>query len=133
VIYLDTSAFIKSHNTLKGNSYPFTSWLEWYLGCVLRAIETAGESISKVLSDTSAWKHIHLKGINKRQSIVLARLLGDFKGHLTNEKYVKLAKCSANSALRDIRDLLEKGILMKNEGAGRSTSYRISVGGSKEF
>jgi Fic family protein len=109
----------------QAGSLDITAWLSWYLGCVSRAIQTAENSINKVLSDASTWKQIHTKGVNERQSIVLARLLGDFKGNLTNDKYVKLAKCSPNSALRDIRDLLAKGLLSKNEGAGRSTSYRL--------
>jgi Fic family protein len=64
--------------------------------------------------------------VNEGQTIVIARLLGDYKGHLTNKKYVKLAKCSPNSALRDIRDLVGKGILAKNDKSGRNTSYRFN-------
>jgi len=67
--------------------------------------------------------------VNERQRKVINRLLDDFQGHLTTSKYAKLAKCSNDTALRDIRELLERGIVVKNPGGGRSTSYRLAEPG----
>jgi Fic family protein len=71
------------------------------------------------------WKQINARPVNERQRLVINRMLNGFKGNLTNSKYAKLAKCSADTALRDIRELLERGILRQNPGGGRSTSYRL--------
>jgi len=64
--------------------------------------------------------------VSDRQRLVLGRLLDDFEGYLTTSKYAKLAKCSPDTALRDIHELVERGILAKNPGGGRSTSYRVA-------
>ena len=64
--------------------------------------------------------------MNERQRFVINRLLSDFKGYLTTSKYAKLAKCSPATSLRDIRELLSRGILLQNPGGGRSTSYRLA-------
>ena len=64
--------------------------------------------------------------VNERQRTVINRMLGDFVGHLNTSKYAKLAKCSNDTALRDIQELVERGILIQNPGGGRNTSYRIA-------
>jgi Fic family protein len=103
-----------------------TAWLLWFLGCLGRAIEAAEQNISSALYEARLWEHLNRGGINDRQRLVIARLLGDFKGFLTTSKYAKLAKCSPDSALRDIRDLVERGALLANPGGGRSASYRLA-------
>ena len=103
-----------------------TEWLAWFLGCLDRSIDDANEKLSSVLHKARLWQQINLIPVNVRQRMVINRMLDDFKGHLTTSKYAKLAKCSNDTALRDIRELLERGIIAKNAGGGRSTSYRLS-------
>ena len=103
-----------------------TEWLVWFLGCLDRTIEDTNEKLSTVLHKARLWQQINLIPVNVRQRMVINRMLDDFKGHLTTSKYAKLAKCSNDTALRDIRELLERGIIAKNAGGGRSTSYRLS-------
>ena len=102
-----------------------TRWLEWFLGCLDRAIGSANETLGAVLYKAALWQRINLRPINDRQRLVINRMLNGFKGFLSTSKYAKLAKCSTDTALRDIRELLDRGILVQNPGGGRSTSYRL--------
>jgi Fic family protein len=104
-----------------------TDWLRWFLGCLGRAISRADEIVGGVLRRARVWARADaFPPANERQRVVLERLLRDFKGHLTSSKYATLAKCSADTALRDIEGLLERGLLVRNPGGGRSTSYRLA-------
>jgi len=107
------------------NDVEITLWLRWFLECLGRAIDSAEETLSAVLFKASMWRRINVRPVNERQRLVVNRMLNGFKGFLTNSKYTKLAKCSSDTALRDIRELLERGILVQNPGGGRSTSYRL--------
>jgi Fic family protein len=102
-----------------------TRWLEWFLGCLDRAIGGADQNLGGVLHKARFWQHANRHPINERQRLVINRMLGDFQGFLSTSKYAKLAKCSEDTALRDVRELLEQGILAQNPGGGRSTSYRL--------
>ena len=102
-----------------------TSWMEWFLGCLERAIAGADETLSKVLRKAKIWDRVNQGPVNERQRAVINRLMDDFVGKLTSSKYAKLAKCSEDTALRDIRALMERGIFVQNEGGGRSTSYAL--------
>ena len=79
-----------------------------------------------MLRKAQAWQRIQPDPVNERQRKVINRMLDDFKGHLTTSKYAKIAKCSNDTALRDIRALKERGILLSNKGGGRSSSYRLA-------
>ncbi|KAA3614219.1 MAG: Fic family protein [Planctomycetota bacterium] len=103
-----------------------TAWLAWFLGCLDRSIDRAEETLDSVLRKAKLWQRIHQHPIHDRQRKVIMRLLDNFQGKLTTSKYAKLAKCSPDTALRDIRDLLERRILIQNPGGGRSTSYRLA-------
>lgn len=102
-----------------------TPWLEWFLGCLGRAIDRARESLAGILHKARMWEQINRSPVNERQRTVINRLLDGFEGKLSSSKYAKLAKCSADTALRDIKELLERGILIQGNGGGRSTSYRL--------
>lgn len=102
-----------------------TRWLEWFLGCLDRAIGGADGTLRAVLHKAWLWQHINRRPVNDRQRLVINRMLNGFKGFLSTSKYAKLAKCSTDTALRDIRELLKRGILVQNPGGGRSTSYRL--------
>jgi Fic family protein len=103
-----------------------TRWLGWYLDCLGRAVDGSEQALAAVLHKAKLWQRVNLRPVNERQRLVINRLLSDFKGYLTTSKYAKLAKCSADTALRDIRELLSRGILLQNPSGGRSTSYRLA-------
>jgi Fic family protein len=79
-----------------------------------------------LLQKTRLWTGTNARPVNDRQRLVINRMLSNFQGFMTNSKYATMAKCSSDTALRDIRDLLERGVLVRNPGAGRSTSYRLA-------
>ncbi len=102
-----------------------TSWLEWFLKCLLHSIENSETLLEKIIYKHSFWlKHSRLN-INDRQRIILNMLMDDFEGVLNTTKWAKIGKCSQDTALRDIQDLIEKGILIKSVQGGRSTNYEI--------
>ena len=103
-----------------------TPWMEWFLGCLGRAIDGAQTTLATVLAKARFWEAIAGVSINDRQRFVLNRLLDGFEGKLTTSKYAKLAKCSQDTALRDILSLVERGILVRNPEGGRSTSYALA-------
>lgn len=104
-----------------------TAWLEWFLGCLGRAIAGAETGLAVVLKKARTWERINSRtSVNERQRKVINRLLDGFEGKLSTSKYAKLTKCSADTALRDIKLLLDEGILIQEEGGGRSTSYRVA-------
>lgn len=103
-----------------------TDWLEWFLGCLGRAISSAENTLNKVLFKAQLWNKINQNSVNERQRLIINRMLEDsFKGYINTSKYAKLAKCSTDTALRDIQDLKARGIFIQNSSAGRSTSYRL--------
>lgn len=103
-----------------------THWLAWFLDCLDRAINNAETTLSYVLFKAQLWEIINQKPVNDRQRLIINRMLDDdFEGFMNTSKYAKLAKCSNDTALRDIQELKERGIFIKNSGGGRSTSYRL--------
>lgn len=110
--------------TQKG-SLDVSRWQDWFLNCLGRAIDGAQETLSAVLDKARFWEHFATEALNERQIKVLNRLLDGFDGKLTTSKWAKLAKCSQDTAYRDILDLIERGALQKGPGGGRSTSYSL--------
>jgi len=102
-----------------------TPWFRWFLGCMSRAIDGAEETLSVVLAKAHFWKQHATLTFNERQSKLINRLLDGFEGKLTSSKWAKIAKCSQNTAIRDIQDLMDKGVLQKEAPGGRSTSYSL--------
>lgn len=103
-----------------------TGWLEWFLDCLGRAISNAEESLGKVLFKAKLWDKVNQHPVNDRQRHIINRMLEDnFAGHMNTSKYAKLAKCSTDTALRDIQDLISREVFIRNPGGGRSTSYRL--------
>jgi Fic family protein len=103
-----------------------TRWLAWFLDCLGRAVDGADHTLATVLHKAKVWQRVNRQPVNERQRLVINRLLNGFQGFLTTSKYAKIAKCSSDTALRDIRELLSRGILVQNESGGRSTSYRLA-------
>jgi Fic family protein len=111
--------------TQKGD-LDITGWLAWFLACLSRAFDSAEEILTGVLGKARFWEKHAGVPLNDRQRDLLNRLLDGFEGKLTSSKWAKIAKCSPDTALRDITDLLERGILVRGEGGGRSTSYSLA-------
>ena len=107
-----------------------TLWLEWFLGCLGRAVDGAESNLAGILRKAKLWEQINQEPVNERQRKVINRQLDGFEGKLSTSKYAKLAKCSGDTALRDIKSLLDRGILVQDEAGGRSTSYRLADPGS---
>jgi Fic family protein len=104
-----------------------TAWQEWFLGCLLRAIEGTRDTLGFVLNKAKFWERFAREPLNERQIKALNRLLDGFEGKLTTSRYAKLAKCSQDTAYRDILDLVERGALRKDPGGGRSTGYSLAI------
>jgi Fic family protein len=103
-----------------------TDWLTWFLATLERAIAGAGQTLESVLTKARFWERFAGGGMNERQVKLLNRLLDGCEGKLTTSKWAKIAKCSQDTAYRDILGLLELGALMKAEAGGRSTSYDLA-------
>ncbi|MGH7784823.1 MAG: Fic family protein, partial [Candidatus Binatia bacterium] len=111
--------------TQKGD-LDITPWLEWFLACLDRALDGAENTLADVFRKAEFWKKHAGTTFNDRQRDMLNRLLDGFEGKLTTSKYAAIEKTSPDTALRDITDLVERGILTKDEGGGRSTSYSLA-------
>jgi Fic family protein len=98
-------------------------WLGWFLGCVQRAIKNADEILDGVLKKARFWNQWGAVPMNERQSAMINQYLDGFEGKLTSSKWAKIMKCSSDTALRDLSDLVSKGILVKAGDGGRSTNY----------
>ena len=103
-----------------------TAWIAWFLKCLERAIQASRSMLESVLTKARFWEAHNGESFNERQRAILNRLLdGGFEGKLTSSKWAKIGKCSQDTALRDITDLLERGILVKDDAGGRSTGYLL--------
>ncbi len=111
--------------TQKGNQ-DITRWLEWFLGCLSRAITGAEETLDAIFKKARFWDALAGESLNDRQKVMINRLLNGFEGKLTSTKWALIAKCSHDTALRDIENLVQRGVLVKDEGGGRSTSYSLN-------
>jgi Fic family protein len=124
-IRLERNAYYEIlESTQKGN-LDITPWLEWFLECLDRAIEGAEETLAGVLHKARFWEVHRDQALNERQRKVINRLLDGFEGKMTSSKWAKLTKSSPDTALRDINDLISKGMLARDPGGGRSTSYSL--------
>jgi Fic family protein len=111
--------------TQKG-SLNATDWLQWFLSCLLQAIKRAELTLSDVLEKARFWQRWATVALNDRQIMLLNRLLDGFEGNLTSSKWATIAKCSPDTALRDITALIELGVLKKSGSGGRSTNYVLA-------
>ena len=103
-----------------------TPWIEWFLVCLRRAIDGAQTTLAAVLQKARFWQAVRDVPLTDRQRLMLNRLLDGFEGTLTTSKWAQIATCSTDTALRDILDLVQRGVLVRNPGAGRSTSYSLA-------
>jgi hypothetical protein len=103
-----------------------TPWLAWFLGCLQRAQDSALGALDSFVAKAAFWQRWSDVPMNERQIKLLNRLLDGFEGKLTGSKWATIAKCSPDTALRDINELLARGVLKKSASGGRSTSYELA-------
>ncbi len=124
-IQLERNDYYDTLEATQKGSMDVTDWHEWFLSCLARTVAGAQHTLASVLLKARFWDRFATDPLNKRQIKVLNRLLDDFEGKLTSSKWAKLTKCSQDTAYRDILDLMERRVLKKNPGGGRSTSYDL--------
>lgn len=110
--------------TQKGN-LDITDWIKWFLQCLINALKSTDSILKKVLFKADFWNKHSKTIINERQRKLITKLLEGFEGKLTSSKWAKIAKCSKDTAIRDINDLINKNILRKEAAGGRSTNYEL--------
>lgn len=103
-----------------------TPWMEWFLGCMARAVEGAHTTLAGVIAKSRTWDALRAVALNERQRLVINLLIDGFEGKLTTSKWATLAKCSQDTALRDIQQLVVRGVLVRDAAGGRSTSYSLA-------
>lgn len=109
------------------SSPDLTPWLDWFLSCLERAIISSDRTLDHVMFKAKLWENISKCPLNERQRMIIGRMLDEsFQGYMNTSKYAKLAKCSNDTALRDMQSLKANGIFIQNPGGGRNTSYKLT-------
>ena len=128
-IRLERNAYYDILERTQKETLDITAWLQWFIDCFDRTLDATEKTLASVLRKARFWETHASAAINERQRLVLNKLLNGFEGELTSSKWAKLAKCSQDTAYRDIQDLIQKGILVKDAAGGRSTSYSVRESG----
>ena len=102
-----------------------TEWVKWFLNCLINALNSTGLILKQILFKADFWQKHRTTIFNERQKLLLNKIMDGFEGKLTSSKWAKIAKCSKDTAIRDINDLIDKGILQKETPGGRSTNYEL--------
>ena len=124
-IQLERKSYYEVLEQTQKGSLDITIWIEWFFNCLQRSIENTLATLETIIHKTHFWEALTRVPLNERQRKMINCLLDGFVGKLTSTKWAKIAKCSQDTAYRDILDLIDKNILTKNEKGGRSTSYSI--------
>ena len=126
-IRIERNAYYDILEVTQKGDLDITGWLVWFLNCLDRSLKATDETLNVVLQKARFWE-LHAKTLlNNRQVLMINKLLDGFTGKLTSSKWATIAKCSQDTALRDIQNLMEKKILMKEVSGGRSTGYVITL------
>ncbi len=125
-ILLERKAYYEVLQNVQFKNGDITEWLIWFLNCLFRALESTETSVENVLFKANFWDKHKNTEFNSRQRLMLNKLFDGFEGKLQSSKWAKITKCSPDTALRDIKDLINKGILKQEESGGRSTNYEIN-------
>ncbi len=126
-IRAERGAYYRALEEAQGGDLDVTPWVMWFLGCLDRGLDRAEVALSVVLRRARLWDLHDQASFNERQRNLMNRLIDGFEGKLTSSKWAKIAKCSQDTALRDIDDLLRRGVLTKDLARGRSTSYSLAI------
>jgi Fic family protein len=124
-ILIEKKIYYEILQKVQHSSGDISKWLDWFLNCLYRTLISTDETLKRVLNKAEFWDNHKETILNSRQRLMLNKLLDGFDGKLKTSKWAKIAKCSADTALRDIKDLIGKGILKQEESGGRSTNYEL--------
>lgn len=124
-ILIEKKSYYEVLQKVQHSEGDITEWLNWFLNCLYAALISTKETLTSVLKKADFWDKHKETVLNSRQRLMLNQLLDGFDGKLKTSKWSKIAKCSADTALRDIKDLIEKNILKQENSGGRSTNYQI--------
>lgn len=124
-IRLERKSYYNALEKTQKGSLDISDWIEWFLLCYDKSLTSAEITLAGVIRKARYWEFLGTKILNERQKLLLNKLLDKFEGKLNTSKWAKIAKCSQDTALRDIQNLVEQGVLLKNESGGRSTSYLL--------
>jgi len=124
-IRVDRSAYYATLERTQKGTLDVTGWMDWFLGCMGRAIKSSQTTLARVMAKARLWETLADESINSRQRLMLNLLLNGFEGKLTSSKWAKLAKCSQDTAARDIQTLIDLHVLARSADGGRSTSYEL--------
>jgi Fic family protein len=122
-IRLDRKRYYEILEKTQKGGLDITGWLTWYLNCLSRALSATDTRLQAILRKTKFWDKHAQSGMNERQRLMINKLFDGFDGKLNTSKWAKITKCSQDTALRDIQDLMKKKILKKEDSGGRSTNY----------
>lgn len=125
-ISAERKQYYEALQKVQHSSGDITEWLCWFLHCLKNAMMSTENTMQKIIRKAEFWKLHENTLINERQRYMINKLFDDFEGKLQSSKWAKITKTSADTALRDIKDLLEKGILQQTEEGGRSTNYILA-------
>jgi Fic family protein len=118
--------YYRTLEQIQRGTMDITTWMEWFLGCFTRAIAGAQTALAGVIDKARYWETLRDVPLNERQRLMIGRLLEGFEGKLTTSKWAVLTKSSTDTALRDIQQLVARGVLVRNAAGGRSTSYSLA-------
>lgn len=124
-ILMERKDYYKMLQKVQHSKGDITEWIDWYLKCLYRALLSAEQLTERVLKKSVFWEEHKETELNSRQRLMLNKLLDGFEGKLKSSKWAKISKCSEDTALRDIKDLIDKSILRKEQAGGRSTNYEL--------
>lgn len=125
-ILIERKRYYEALQKVQHSTGDITEWLEWFLHCLKNAMLATEHTTQRILHKAEFWKLHENTPINERQRTVLNRLFDGFDGKLQSSKWAKITKVSTDTALRDIKDLIEKGILQETNEGGRNTSYKLA-------
>ncbi len=124
-IRIERKQYYEILETTQKGDLDITEWIKWFLSCLINALKSTDKILTRVLFKAGFWNKHSKTIINARQKKVINKLLDGFEGKLTSMKWAKIAKCSKDTAVRDINDLIGKEILKKVAAGGRSTNYEL--------
>jgi Fic family protein len=122
----DRTGYYAILESTQSGTLDVTNWQRWFLATLERAIADAEGALQAVMAKARFWEQHPAAAMNERQVKLLNRLLDGFEGKLTTSKWSKIAKCSQDTAYRDILGLVQKGALVRIEGGGRSRGYELA-------
>lgn len=126
-ILLERKRYYEVLQKVQHSTGDITEWLDWFLNCLHNALLETDKTLHKIFYKVEFWRKYDNASINERQRLMLNKLLDGFDGKLKTSKWARITKCSPDTALRDIKDLIEKGILRQEEQGGRSTNYELTA------